>query len=156
MQEKGWRASARKSRGDFFADDSGFAHSRNYDAAFASEEKIHGVVKSCIETREDVLNCLRFDAENAASSVLAHALLQPRISSESCFILESRAGSCARGSAFAPSERAAAGLSCVSRKRPSTPAATAARARGSINSGWPPLAWPCPPGSCTECVASKT
>jgi hypothetical protein len=46
------------------------------------------------------------------------------------------------GKAFAPSESAAAGLSCVSKKMPSTPAATLARASGSMNSGWPPLAWP--------------
>ena len=40
--------------------------------------------------------------------------------------------------------------------RPAMPAATAARASTGTNSRWPPEAVPCPPGSCTECVASNT
>src|SRR4029077_9493365 len=63
---------------------------------------------------------------------------------------------CPSASAFDPSESAFAGLSCTSRKIPSTPAATPARASGSINSGCPPLDFPSPPGSCTECVTSNT
>ncbi len=39
---------------------------------------------------------------------------------------------------------------------PATPEATAARASTGTNSRWPPLDVPCPPGSCTEWVASKT
>jgi hypothetical protein len=34
--------------------------------------------------------------------------------------------------------------------------ATAARASTGTNSRWPPEAVPCPPGSCTEWVASNT
>ena len=45
---------------------------------------------------------------------------------------------------------------CVSINKPAIPLATAARARTGINSRCPPDAVPCPPGSCTECVASKT
>ena len=41
-------------------------------------------------------------------------------------------------------------------KIPAMPAAIAARARTGTNSRWPPEAVPCPPGSCTECVASNT
>ena len=41
-------------------------------------------------------------------------------------------------------------------KRPATPTATAARASTGTNSRWPPDDVPCPPGSCTECVASNT
>ena len=39
---------------------------------------------------------------------------------------------------------------------PAMPAATAARASTGTNSRWPPEASPCPPGSCTEWVASNT
>ena len=38
----------------------------------------------------------------------------------------------------------------------STPEATPARARGSMYSDCPPVAWPSPPGNCNECVTSKT
>ena len=39
---------------------------------------------------------------------------------------------------------------------PATPAATAARASTGTNSRCPPEVVPCPPGSCTEWVASNT
>ena len=39
---------------------------------------------------------------------------------------------------------------------PDTPAAMAARASTGTCSRWPPLRVPCPPGNCTECVASNT
>ena len=58
--------------------------------------------------------------------------------------------------ALAPSDSAFSGASCTSTNTPSTPAATAARASGSINSGWPLDALPAPPGSWTLCVASNT
>src|SRR5690606_14667654 len=60
------------------------------------------------------------------------------------------------GQALGPSESASAGFGCVSMKSPAIPAATAARAKTGTNSRWPPEALPFPPGSCTECVASKT
>ncbi len=41
-------------------------------------------------------------------------------------------------------------------KTPAIPAATAARASTGTNSRCPPLVVPCPPGNCTECVASNT
>ena len=53
----------------------------------------------------------------------AHDVPQLRTSSPTCFNLFSRAASCESGKAFEPSESAAAGFSCVSRKIPSTPAA---------------------------------
>jgi hypothetical protein len=40
-------------------------------------------------------------------------------------------------------------------KTPATPTATAARASTGTNSRSPPEDVPCPPGCCTECVASK-
>ena len=40
-------------------------------------------------------------------------------------------------------------------KTPATPTATAARASTGTNSRSPPDDVPCPPGCCTECVASK-
>ena len=39
---------------------------------------------------------------------------------------------------------------------PVAPVAIAARASTGTNSRCPPLVEPCPPGSCTECVASNT
>ena len=41
-------------------------------------------------------------------------------------------------------------------KIPAIPLATAARASTGMNWRSPPEALPCPPGSCTECVASNT
>ncbi len=41
-------------------------------------------------------------------------------------------------------------------KTAATPTATAARASTGTNSRWPPDALPCPPGCCTEWVASNT
>src|SRR5882757_11097040 len=72
MQEEGWRARAGKSGGDFFADDTGFAHTGDDHAAFACEKEIDSAVERGVEARENVLNGLCFDAENAAGSVLAH------------------------------------------------------------------------------------
>ena len=60
------------------------------------------------------------------------------------------------GTAFGPSDFASAGFGCVSMNRPATPVATAARASTGTNSRWPPELVPCPPGSCTEWVASNT
>ncbi|MCY1308847.1 hypothetical protein D9M70_588860 [compost metagenome] len=57
---------------------------------------------------------------------------------------------------FGPSDGALSGSSCVSTNTPATPTATAARAKVSTNSRWPPEEPPCPPGCCTEWVASKT
>src|SRR5260221_6349684 len=154
VKKASWRASAGKGGGDFAANQAGLAHAGDDDAAFAGEEEIDGADKGIVEAGEDVLDCLGFDAENAASGVQTHALLQRRTRVESSLRRARSWGSCARGRALGPSERAAAGLSCVSRKMPSTPVATPARARGSVNSGWPPLAWPWPPGSWTEWVTS--
>src|SRR5207237_1027669 len=49
------------------------------------------------------------------------------------------------------SESAAGGLSCTSMKKPSAPAAAAARASGRANCGVPPVCFPSPPGFCIEC-----
>ena len=66
-----------------------------------------------------------------------------------------RSGRRSRGSMLAPSEGARAGSGCVSRKRPSQPAATAARTREGMCSGSPPLAPSAFPGRWTEWVPSK-
>ena len=60
------------------------------------------------------------------------------------------------GQAFGPSESAFAGSGCVSMKMPAMPVAMAARASTGTNSRCPPDDVPCPPGNCTECVASNT
>src|SRR4029079_19765426 len=60
------------------------------------------------------------------------------------------------GTMFGPSEGARSGSSCVSMKTPATPTATAARASTGTKRRSPPELVPCPPGCCTECVASNT
>ena len=60
------------------------------------------------------------------------------------------------GSMLGPSLGARSGSGWVSRKRPSAPAATAARVSAAMCSRVPPLAPPSPmPGRCTLCVPSK-
>ncbi len=54
-----------------------------------------------------------------------------------------------------PSDGALSGSGCVSMNTPATPTATAARASTGTNSRSPPEDAPCPPGCCTEWVASK-
>ena len=54
-----------------------------------------------------------------------------------------------------PSEGALSGSSWVSMNTPATPTATAARASTGTISRSPPVELPCPPGCCTEWVASK-
>src|SRR5258708_7278767 len=150
MQEEGGRAGAGKSGGDFAAYEAGLAHAGDDDAAFAGEKKIDRADEGIGEAREDVLDGLGFDAKNAAGRFEAHAVLHHGPGGGSSLWGARSCGSWTRGSALGRSERAAAGLSWVSRKIPSTPAATPARASGSINSGWPPLECPWPPGSWTE------
>ena len=68
----------------------------------------------------------------------------------------SSAGISASGIMFGPSLNARSGFGWVSMNRPLAPAASAARASTGANSRWPDDLSPPPPGSCTECVASKT
>ena len=56
---------------------------------------------------------------------------------------------------FGPSDGALSGSWCVSMKTPATPTATAARASTGTKRRSPPVDVPCPPGCCTEWVASK-
>src|SRR5208337_3921650 len=156
MQKERRRAGARERSGNLAADQPGFSHARHNHASLAGEKHFDRAIERSVESCQYVLNGLGFNAENAARGFQAHALLQRRTREESSFKRARSCASCAKGRALGPSESAAAGLSWVSRKMPSTPAATPARASGSMNSGWPPLAWPCPPGSCTEWVTSKT
>ena len=48
---------------------------------------------------------------------------------------------------FGPSDKASSGLSCTSKNRPSTPLATAARAKFGTNSRLPLDLVPAPPGN---------
>ena len=59
------------------------------------------------------------------------------------------------GTMFGPSDGALSGSWWVSMNTPATPTATAARASTGTNSRSPPDEVPCPPGCCTEWVASK-
>ena len=56
---------------------------------------------------------------------------------------------------FGPSDGAWSGSRWVSMKTPATPTATAARASTGTKRRSPPDEVPCPPGCCTEWVASK-
>src|SRR5215469_11439566 len=157
MQEKRGRARAGERRRDFSADQPGLAHPADHHAPFAREQHVYRFFEAGVEACEHVLNRLGFDFEHATGRFQAHDdAPQRRTTVLRPFNFKSSACSSESGKAFGPSERAADGLSWVSRKIPSTPAATAARASGSINCGCPPLERPCPPGSCTECVTSKT
>src|SRR5262249_34718743 len=79
-----------------------------------------------------------------------------RTRSQMSIVRATRSSSCPSGIMFGPSLGALSGSGCVSMKRPSAPAATAASASGGMNSRAPPLAPPVPcPGRCTLCVASK-
>src|SRR5882724_7971825 len=111
MEEEGWSSRAGKCCGDFSPDEAGFSHASDRDAAFAGEQEVHSFFEAGIETRQDVLNRLRFDFEHAPGGVEAHFALQRRTNVASSFSLASRAGSCASRSAFGPSDKAAAGLS---------------------------------------------
>ena len=82
------------------------------------------------------------------AALLDHAVEFDRVASSS-FMRPS-------GTAFGPSDMAFAGFGWVSMNRPAMPTATAARASTGTNSRWPPDDVPCPPGSCTEWVASNT
>src|SRR6266849_3056451 len=66
-------------------------------------------------------------------------------------------GSSSNGIMFGPSDGARSGSGCVSRKKPSAPAAAAAYSSGGMKSRRPPLepSGPCP-GCCTTCVPSYT
>ena len=72
VQEKGGGSRAGECCGDFSSDEAGFSHAGDHDAAFAGEQKVHRFFEAGIETRQDVLNRLRFDFENAARGVEAH------------------------------------------------------------------------------------
>src|SRR6266581_6820444 len=156
VQKKGWSAGAGKGGGNFSADETRLSHAGDDDAPFADEQDVHGFVEAGVQPREHVLNGLRFDLEHTPRGIKAHFALHRRTTVLSPFNFVSKLRSSDSGRALGPSESALAGLSWVSRKMPSTPAATPARASGSMNCGCPPLDWPCPPGSCTECVTSKT
>src|SRR5579871_2174176 len=133
MKEEGGRAGTGECRGDLAGDESGFAHASENDTAFAGKKEIDGFFERGVEAREDVLDGLGFDFEDTAGGVEAHCEFHFRTRVESSLRRARSCGSCERGSALGPSERASAGLSWVSRKIPSTPAATAARASGSMN-----------------------
>src|SRR5207302_10968127 len=63
MQKKRRRARAGKCGGDFFANDTGLAHTGDDHAAFACEKEIDSAVEGRVQARENVLNGLCFDAE---------------------------------------------------------------------------------------------
>src|SRR5580704_13485011 len=156
MQENRGRARARKRCGDFSTDQSRLPHPGDHHAALAAQQNFHGALETRVKPVKKRGERFGLDAQDAFRRIEAHCTLQPRTSAEICLSFPSSAGNSASGNAFVPSESALAGFSCTSRKIPSTPTAAPARASGSMNSGWPPLDFPSPPGSCTECVTSKT
>ena len=149
-------AGAGEGGGDFAADETGFAHAGDDHAAFAAVEQLDGLLEAGVEALDEAGDGFGLDAQDALGGLETHAFSQ-RAHELGNFqqALQQRL-ELIEGSAFEPSESAFGGLSCTSTKIPSAPAATLARASGSMNSGWPPLDFPSAPGNCTECVASKT
>src|SRR5256885_13377751 len=145
MQEKRRRARAGKGGGDLSSDKAGFAHATDNHSAFACKQHVNSFDKAGVQPGKHILNGLCLDLEHTAGCLQTHRLLtcagtcegagegQRRTNAANSFSRDSKPASCERGKAFAPSESAADGLSCVSRKMPSTPAATPARAKGSMN-----------------------
>ena len=159
VQEKRRRAGAGESGGDFAADQAGLAEAGDDDSSFASVQKFDGFFEAGVEAVDQAGDGFGFDAQDALGGCEAHwgRASHSRASARELAEFFPAAGeTCSSGSALAPSESALAGLSWTSRNIPSTPAAVPARASGSMNSGWPPLDFPSPPGNCTEWVTSKT
>src|SRR6266436_10024723 len=156
MQKKRGRPGAGKRRRNLAPDQPGLSHARDRHTALAREEHVHSLGEAAVQSSFHLLQRASLNFEHPPRRLQTHCALQRRTMPANSFSRASSPANCGSGNAFGPSESAAAGLSCVSKKIPSTPAATPARASGSMNSGWPPLAWPCPPGSCTAWVISKT
>src|SRR5262249_36139355 len=140
----------------------GLPHAGHHDATAARLHEPHGPLEAVVQALHERAHRLGLgledapgDLENVARPervghvVPASAPLMARRS-------RSSRGSRASGSIVGPSDGARSGSSCTSMNTASTPKATAARARGSTYWRSPPERVPSPPGSCTECVASKT
>ena len=61
-----------KRGGNFSRYQAGFAHAGDDHAALAGEEEIDGFLEGAVETREDVLDGLGFDLQDAAGGFEAH------------------------------------------------------------------------------------
>src|SRR5580698_10730719 len=73
VKKEGWSAGAGECCRYLARDETGFSHAGENDAAFAGEEKIDGFFEGGVEAREDVLDGLGFEFEDAAGGVEAHA-----------------------------------------------------------------------------------
>jgi len=73
MKEEGRCAGAGKSGGHFAADKTRLAHASDHHAALAGKQKVDGAVKRGVESRQEILERLGLDAEDATGSVEAHS-----------------------------------------------------------------------------------
>src|SRR5260221_5993186 len=76
MQEKWRRPRAGKRRRNLSADQSGFPHARDSDAALAGKEHVHGLGEAVIQACLYLLQCTRFDLEYPASCLQTHRNLR--------------------------------------------------------------------------------
>jgi hypothetical protein len=72
MQEERRRTGAGKGGGNLAANQTGLAHTRDDDTAFAREEKIDGAIEGGVEASEEVVQGLRFDLKDATRGIEAH------------------------------------------------------------------------------------
>src|ERR1700722_13125179 len=93
MEEERWGAGAGEGGGNFAGDQAGLAHAGDDYAAFAGEENVGGFLEGVVQARENVLNGLGFDFQDAAGGFQAHCTLQRRTTVESSFRRLRRAGS---------------------------------------------------------------
>src|SRR5271155_958666 len=156
MQKERWRSRACKCCGNLAADQPRLAHSRNDHAAFATVEQLDGLLEAGVKPLDQAGNGFGLDSQDALGGFKAHDLSHARTNFEISISRFTSGLNCSRGKAFEPSDKAFDGSSCTSTKIPSTPAATLARARGSINSGWPPPHFSSAAGECTQCGAADT
>src|SRR6185437_3316580 len=157
----------------FPSNQSRFSQSRHRHAPAACEHQFQRALELFVEPLHHLRNRFRLDPQHpprrrqtparlfglarlSRLRVRLHRAFHSRVSAAIFRSFSASGLKFPSASAFAPSDSAFAGFSCTSIKIPSTPAATPARASGSMNSGCPPLDLPSPPGSCTECVTSKT
>src|SRR5207247_10015065 len=165
VEDVGGVAGARGASRDLPADEPGLAHARDDDPSPAAAEKVHRSDEAVVETATqggDGRGLQAQDTVRHGEQPLARGHLEAPPRAEATARISSRSrGRSSRRSMFGPSEsgrpsgRVRSGSSWISMKSASTPNATAARASAGTYCRSPPERSPAPPGSWTECVASK-
>src|SRR4029077_3071379 len=155
---------ARQGRRDLAPDEARLAHPGDDDAPAAAVEAAHGAHEAVAEPRAEGEHALPLEAQHPLRERPdPRAIHQARPGPAAIArISSSRRGRSSSPSMLGPSasgrpsSSVRSGSSWISMNRASTPTATAARARACTYCRSPPERSPCPPGSCTEWVASNT